>query len=100
MTKKQKVANGVKVLDKKMPGWASKINKKKFNLHSNPNCILGQLFKKKPEKGLVALGLVKDLELESTDAVAIKHGFLSIEHDDDFNELWLKEIEKRTTKKK
>ncbi len=49
-------AEGAALLDKVIPGWASRIDVQKFTIESTKNCILGQLFGDM-EKGFLALGL-------------------------------------------
>lgn len=38
------VNRGIALLDAKVPGWFDKVDPEKINLHSNTNCILGQIF--------------------------------------------------------
>jgi len=41
---KQRVARGIKWLNKKYPGWIENINLNRFNIKSSKACICGQVF--------------------------------------------------------
>ncbi len=90
------VAKGAKFLDKKLPGWAGKINTKKIVMSSNDMCIMGQLAKK--AKAGDALDYAETLGLDEKKLMS--HGFeADSDPDDDADaqhaELWRAEIEER-----
>lgn len=43
LTIEERVANGVKLLDEKRPGWYKKIDLAKLNINDCVHCIVGQL---------------------------------------------------------
>ena len=44
LTVKQRVANGVKLLNKEVPNWRKKINLKTFDANDPQKCVLAQVF--------------------------------------------------------
>jgi hypothetical protein len=50
LTIQQSVANGVRWLDERFPGWADRINPRTLAMDSCSKCICGQLFKVEAEE--------------------------------------------------
>lgn len=73
LTPQQRVANGIQLLNEKVPGWIDKINLEKLNILHYWNCVLGQVIGGYNE-GLRKFGL--------TQQEGIQHGFFAdnVEH--------------------
>ena len=78
---------GAKLLDEKLPGWATQIDLDTLDLWSPKTCILGQLY----------ADFEVGLQVTDTDGNAVKHGFvpgIGI-RERDLRHAWQFEITKR-----
>ena len=63
LTVTERVANGVRLLDEKLPGWEKRVNLTTLEISSCKKCVLGQVF------GYFSTGIL------STTVLAANHGF-------------------------
>jgi hypothetical protein len=89
----KRVVDGAKLLDKKEPGWETKIKRGKLRMDSNSLCILGQLGEGDAERYLT-----EKLELSWDRNDSTKYGFETEAPGQD--ELWKTEIVTRLDKAK
>jgi len=69
-----RVARGVALLDKNLPGWRTVVNPDTLSLHSDTDCVVGQLYGSYPA-GWPALGLTSRVQ-------ATRYGFDAVSSDD------------------
>lgn len=98
----ERVQKGAALLDKRVPGWAGRINQFTFDIDSFRLCVLGQLFGRYGDGIFELFGLGYSTEPED-------HGFYPVESltkssakeqdriadRKERNSLWLSEINKR-----
>ncbi len=48
--RKERIAKGIQLLDKKVPGWCEKVDLKMLKLGSLQFCVLGQVFAKEAKR--------------------------------------------------
>lgn len=96
------VKQGAKLLDKKLPGWFSKIKVNRLKMSSNKMCIIGQLYDGDAWDGIEKISAIKGDTPQNQDAYAEKHGFFADNPAANASlvELWEKEIDTRKEKAK
>ena len=110
-----RVKRGAKFMDKKLPGWFVQVDPDKLTLHSDCNCVFGQLacdivpratwFKRwretgtKPQYTDVAHHFEKTLKLSRSSNFFETHGFIILGCHEyfyaDLTEAWKREINAR-----
>ncbi len=88
LTTEQRVANGMRLLDEKVPRWIEKIDLESLDIISCHDCIIGQAL------GLFCPSKLLLLGLKMFDGSSYNHGFVGPGHQDLERE-WTTQILKR-----
>lgn len=98
---REKVKRGVRLLDKKIPNWRSKIDSETIDMAGIMNCVLGQLYGNY-QNGLIKL-FGRDTDFETRRLQGIAHGFqLTDEEHQNYallDHLWKVELNKKPPSK-
>ena len=73
----EQIANGVKLLDAKVPNWETEIDLHILNLQQFDRCVLGQLGH---NRNTDFYGMKEKLGLDDSFSASMEHGFL-VDHD-------------------